>query len=299
MHILKGRFENNENEVVIDNLVKGESPHSVSLGARSRCVLRSSKARSSNDFVALKLSVSDFSQRKGAVLKASPESEASKQSVAVEKKADISGIHLLDEEKVSALREEKLAKLNAEMESIKKQSLEDIQNELKQIKQDAFKQGFEKGYLSALNKADEEMASKLDEFVGLVKEAASAKQNQVKAAKANLMELSLAIAEKIVQTSLAKDAKATHAIFEEALSRVTDKDYVLIRINPEEQDTFNEFKQSFERLFADIKQLEVRQDSGIKRGGCIIETKMGFIDSSVATKLSLIKEALRAAHKQS
>lgn len=303
MDIIKGRYKQTDDEVIINNLVKGELSDVSCLGANHSFVLDASKAQLSKRMIALKLSISSFSDSQNMLKSETKNKTAFFSDAPTTENTDsgrpLRGVQLLDEEKVKALKEAKLKALEKEIYELKKQRLADIEQEVKQIKQSAYDTAFKKGYSDATSEFDQNMSANLDEFARLIKQTAEVKQKQIIAAKANLVDLSVAIAEKIVQSSLIKDARASHAIFEEALSRVTDKDYVLIRINPEEQETFNEFKDAFESLFKDIKQLEVRNDPGIKRGGCIIETKMGFIDSSIATKLSLIKQALRAANKQS
>ena len=42
----------------------------------------------------------------------------------------------------------------------------------------------------------------------------------------------------------------------------------------------------------DIRTLEVHEDPRVEQGGCIIETRLGFIDSSISTKLASIEAAL-------
>ena len=80
------------------------------------------------------------------------------------------------------------------------------------------------------------------------------------------------------------------------MHKITDKDKVIIKTSPEElQIAQNQFS-TIQNLIPDIKVLEIEEDDRIQPGGCIIETKLGFVDSSISTKLDTIKKALLDAY---
>ena len=59
-----------------------------------------------------------------------------------------------------------------------------------------------------------------------------------------------------------------------------------------------DFQDVFAQDLKAFKQLSIAEDTKIKPGGCLVETKLGFIDSSISTKLDVILKALIAAYEQ-
>jgi flagellar biosynthesis/type III secretory pathway protein FliH len=45
-----------------------------------------------------------------------------------------------------------------------------------------------------------------------------------------------------------------------------------------------------------MKYLEIQEDPKVEFGGCIIETKMGYVDASLTVKLETLSKAILAVH---
>ena len=97
----------------------------------------------------------------------------------------------------------------------------------------------------------------------------------------------------MIQTQISASPEVLKHILKEALEKVTDKDSVIIRVNKSDLENVKLFKESFKKEFKDFKNIEIKADPDIESGGCVIETDLGFVDSSISTKLSLIEAALK------
>jgi len=198
---------------------------------------------------------------------------------------------------------EALKKNQEELEEIRKISMHQLQEELnahrmtqhqilEEEKEDVLKKAYESGYQQGLEKANLEQAEKTREFLSSINEMAIEKRKIFENAEPELMRLSIAIAEKVIQTQIEKQPSVFRHILEEALQKVTDKDHVLIKVNPKDLTFVKSYKDVYQKELSDFKRLDIQEDSAINKGGCIIETKLGFIDSSINTKIELITQAL-------
>ena len=198
---------------------------------------------------------------------------------------------------------EALKKNQEELDELRRLSMRQLQEELnthrmtqhqilEEEKEETLKKAYESGYQQGLEKANLEQAEKTREFLSVINEMAIEKRKIFENAEPELMRLSIAIAEKVIQTQIEKQPSVFRHILEEALQKVTDKDHVLIKVNPKDLTFVKSYKDVYQKELSDFKRLDIQEDSSINKGGCIIETKLGFIDSSINTKIELITQAL-------
>jgi flagellar assembly protein FliH len=76
----------------------------------------------------------------------------------------------------------------------------------------------------------------------------------------------------------------------QALTRLVSREVVTLRVNPVDLDTIRAHRDEIVAA-GDVEHLRIVEDPRIDRGGVIVETDAGTIDSKVATQ---IREARRA-----
>ncbi len=189
-------------------------------------------------------------------------------------------IALMEKNHQTALENEKqkqrtdmLAQLDQEKEILKKQ---------------AFKEGYEEGVASGKFK----FKNLSEELRITINNAVKDRDQLIRDSEAPLLKLSIEIAKKIIQTEMENNPSVFQNILKEALAKVTDKDKVIIKVNPSDIKFVNEYQETFRKQLSDYKQLDIKSDTNISKGGCVIETNLGYIDSSISTKLSIIENAL-------
>ncbi len=179
-------------------------------------------------------------------------------------------------------------KLNSELSQIRQQTLAEIENEKNTILSNAQKQG----YTDGKNQGYDELRPEVDSLFGMINSLATEKKQILNSAKPELLTLALEIAEKIINQKLSNNPQDFMAIVDDALTRITDKDKVVIRVNPTQSHIVREHQDVILNRLPDIKKLEVQDDSKIDFGGCVIETKMGYVDSSMRMKFDTIEKLL-------
>jgi len=188
---------------------------------------------------------------------------------------------------IMAEKERLLDQAREEIEHFKTNELQAIENEKKNIFEDAHQAGFEQGKDAATKELEHLIVS----FKEALNSIETEKKNILENAKPGIVELGFAIAQKIIQKTLDQDSATFENILHEAISRVTEKDKVTVRVNADDYGDTQAYKENFKKELSEFKHIEFRVDPDIERGGCIIETNLGFIDSSISTKLSIIKTA--------
>jgi len=184
--------------------------------------------------------------------------------------------------------------VNEEMRHYRDSQLQSIQEELVQLKATAKQEGYEEGY----NEGKENFLLYSESFFEYFNALKASKQEDLKVKREFIISLSLSIAEHIISKQIQKDSSLFETLFMEAIEKITEKDVVAFTINPEDKKLFDTLQETFKEKFKEIQRLEVRMDEAIMRGGCTIDTNLGFIDATVNSKLEIIKQAIDTFHEQ-
>lgn len=202
--------------------------------------------------------------------------------------------------------EAKVDELNQEYENLKnsiKESKASAEEEIFKLKSQAEEEAQqlkitskENGYKEGLEEAKAIYAEKSSDVVlkigGLLKE----KERIFKGAEKELLKLSVNIAEQLIKSEISYNQDVILNIVTEAISKITDRDRVIVRVSRQEYEFVQNNRNRIMNLMDDVKNLVVQEDSAIDAGGCIIETELGYIDSRISLKLDAINFALNKAY---
>jgi flagellar biosynthesis/type III secretory pathway protein FliH len=142
----------------------------------------------------------------------------------------------------------------------------------------------------------------LQEFRPRIEKATAAFEEVVRSAEENLtsfleihkeevVQLSLAIAERIVQKISNEDRVLVLRTVVNALQKAADREKVTIRIHPEDVGMLSEFKLDLMSRFEDLKVIGIEADPRVDRGGALVESPSGLVDARIRTQL---EEMMRA-----
>ena len=184
--------------------------------------------------------------------------------------------------------------VNEEMRHYRDSQLQSIQEEIVQLKATAKQEGYEEGY----NEGKENFLLYSESFFEYFNALKASKQEDLRLKREFIISLSLNIAEHIISKQIQKDSSLFETLFMEAIDKITEKDVVAFTINPEDKKLFDTLQETFKEKFKEIQRLEIRMDESIMRGGCTIDTNLGFIDATVNSKLEIIKQAIDTFHEQ-
>lgn len=154
--------------------------------------------------------------------------------------------------------------------------------------EEAKQKGYEAGQQAAQKTAGEQSAQAL----ATLNEAILAKKKIIKSSEPDILKLSLKIAEQVIKSEVSLNKDVVMNIVAEAVSKITDREQVVIRVNPSNIEQIKAQKSRLLSLIDGVKNLTIQEDATVDAGGCIIETSLGFVDARIGTKLTAIEEAL-------
>ncbi len=201
------------------------------------------------------------------------------------------------------------SRLDSDLSDYRSRALQQVDHELAtrkaqfQAQLDAeYANRVQAGYEAGLQKAQQELNSQLathaSSFVTLFRDLNAQSTGLAEAAKGDIIAIAVHAAERMISTQLTLSPAIIRDIVDDALRRITDKNKVIIRVNPSDSVWLKDHRDWLDHYSQDIKELIIQDDDRVEQGGCIIETKLGYIDSSIKSKLFSIEKALQAAYEE-
>ena len=173
---------------------------------------------------------------------------------------------------------------------------------IEEIECNAYRAGFEEGQQKGLAEGTQEGVESGLNTIGPTVESLQQAIDQLQSLRAEtyhdiekeLVELSLAIARKIVCHEVEINNETVVCVAREALRRVDHPGQVKIKLNPADFQFIEERKS---KLFDSDHYLEnvvFEAEATIRTGGCIVETEMGDIDARIENQLKAVEETFQS-----
>jgi flagellar assembly protein FliH len=161
------------------------------------------------------------------------------------------------------------------------------------LKAAAWSEGFQQGYDEGLRLAAHEQQEISTRLGALLREVASDNEELIRALETQVIELTLAVAEKVIAREARIDPQIVLNVVRSALSEVNDATELRIHVNPDDVPLLeNRWKEMLPRSVAERSDLVT--DDLVDRGGVIVETRIGYADSQLKTRVSQVVTAFQA-----
>jgi len=164
------------------------------------------------------------------------------------------------------------------------------------LKKDAYDASYQKGYEEGKIKGREEglrsVEALREEAKALLNEAHRASREYIENQKEEIIDLALCIAEKIIGYEADMKDSVILNIAARAIEEAVVRGNLIIRVNPEDYAILDCQRDELAKAAGEDTVINIIRDSGIKRGGCRIESEESFVDATVDAQLEKIKEAL-------
>jgi flagellar assembly protein FliH len=158
------------------------------------------------------------------------------------------------------------------------------------IEEDAREAGREQGYAAGKSTAEDELAPVITTIRELIESVRAQRAAVIAGAEPELARLAMAIAERVVHTELQTNQNVVVENVRQALTRLVSREVVTLRVNPVDLDTIRQHRDEIVAA-GDVEHLRIVEDQRVDRGGVVVETDAGTIDSKISTQL---REARRA-----
>ncbi|MBH5316643.1 flagellar assembly protein FliH [Paenibacillus sp. GSMTC-2017] len=167
-------------------------------------------------------------------------------------------------------------------------------------RQSGFELGYAEGSAQSVAKLQEEWDSKLTEASDVLKQAYAMREQIIHEAEPFLVELSCAIAEKIIGQQLTTAPEMAIELIRKSLSRRREQGVITLCVSPTQLAFVQAAREELHTTIDSQAELQILPDSSVKDNGCVIRSVFGSIDARIDTQLSEIKrELLQLAHQSS
>jgi len=154
------------------------------------------------------------------------------------------------------------------------------------IKQEAYLQGVEDGKQESIRGVTEELDLYKHNLQSLMQCIPEEIRNGIAQAEGQLVELTLAIARRLVDQESEENHEIVKGVFKAAMEQVRNQTVLAVHLNPRDvEEIMPQFPDG---------RIELIPDATIQPGGCRIETDMGEMDATIDTQWAAVASAIRA-----
>lgn len=157
----------------------------------------------------------------------------------------------------------------------KSQAMEIRETAEKEARDKGYAEGFQKGELDAR----EEFKPVLETAENIIQELSAFRKKMYPKVEREMIEMVTSLVKKVIHFELSTKEDSVQEMIRLAVQAVLDKETMTIKINPADKEHAENFRPELQHLFGEIKNISFESNTGIERGGCIIETNFGTVDA--------------------
>ena len=194
-------------------------------------------------------------------------------------KAKQNEVHIMSEQaKVDASRI--IQDANAEKERIQNES-------------EGYAKGYDEGFEKSFADGNNDLTKLNEKLKKILAETINKRNEIIDTAEAQLIEVAILIAKRVVKMLTEKDKGIVIRNIQEALRRIKGRTKITIRVNIDDLEISARHKDEFYQMLDKIEGVTVLEDPNVDVGGCMIETDFGDIDARINTQLNEIETAIK------
>lgn len=157
--------------------------------------------------------------------------------------------------------------------------------------------GYDKGHSEGCDAAVKEQRGLIEaankKAESIIALAEAEKENCVQQAEKQIIELVMAIADKILPQHFIDAPQLILPMVRSALNKVKDQNSLVIRVSPQNYEFVLMGKNEFQSMLDGQGTLKISSDSALSDSDCIIESANGNVDARLATQLEIVKKSIQ------
>lgn len=161
----------------------------------------------------------------------------------------------------------------------------DFEAQVHQQLQAAFDSGLREGETAARQKLEAEVRRAVEQMAVSAAGLAASRAETIRRAEADVVQLSLEIARRILHREVSVDPAALNALVRAALEKLASKQICCVRVHPDQEQLVRATLAQLGRG----SEIEIVPDVTQSRGGALFETESGTLDASIETQLREIE----------
>ena len=163
------------------------------------------------------------------------------------------------------------------------------------LQAEAQRLGHQEGLERGMAEARVRVEQALEAVAAAERAMAEMHDRYVAEAEAAAVDLAFQIAEKVIGTTIATDREAVLGVVSGALLRTTDRDHLVLEVNPGDFELVRDSAAELAARLGGISRMEVVSERRVEAGGCVVRTEAGEIDARVSAQLERVRQLLAEA----
>lgn len=164
--------------------------------------------------------------------------------------------------------------------------------------------GYEEGLKKARAEVEQEYSEKFSELAGLIdtlgKKLESDFAELVKLNQPRLVRVWTEMLRRMLYRQVELNPDTIDSVLSELLSRLSDKNQILIYVSPDDMKRLEgNLDSKFREALRGVKKLELKSDPNIENGSCIVETGLGVYDARWKTQMGQVESVVDDVFQQS
>ncbi len=173
-------------------------------------------------------------------------------------------------------------------EALREAVLREAREEAEIKLQEAYAEGHRRG----LESAEEEFAASVGQCAQALAEASESMKEAQEAfldtLSPQVFELATLVAEGVLGREVRSDPELVHSTARRALQRITDRQRLLVRVNPDDLEALRRQQVTLLEEFDGIQEMVIEADEAVQPGGCMVESELMQVDARLETLLANI-----------
>lgn len=170
--------------------------------------------------------------------------------------------------------------------------IEEIQNKsgelYNQAQEEGAKAGYTAGYENGISQIQNDFINQIKSVDIIAKSAFSVKKEIILSAEQEILQLSIAIAEKLISQQLEINPKTILNIVKAAINQLKDKEEVKISVNPTVTNYLYEFSDELKQSINGLEKIKIIEDRTIPSDGVIVESLDSRVDARLDSQINEI-----------
>ena len=170
-------------------------------------------------------------------------------------------------------------------------------------KHEGFTQGHNEGLAQARKEVEQEYLAKFAKLAGVIENLGkNLEANFAELVKLNqprLIRVWTEMLRRMLYRQVELNPDTIDSVLNELLSRLSDKNQVLIYVSPEDlKQLEGNIDTKFQEALRGVKRLELKSDPHVETGSCLIETGLGVYDARWKTQMSQVESVVNEVFQQ-
>lgn len=163
-----------------------------------------------------------------------------------------------------------------------------------EIIQKAHDEGFEAGRQEGFAQITEELQDKIISVNDFAKSNFDIKNNIIKSAYLDIIQLVVEISHKVCSKSLELDDNILKEITQKAIASLKDKENITIIVSPQMAEKIYSISEELKEKIPQLSTIKIIEDASVSPDGTIVESPISRVDSRVKSQINEIADKLMA-----